>query len=41
MKVNYSLVERFDVNIIEAIAYNINPEHNVRRSPLRVFGCKH
>jgi hypothetical protein len=36
----YRLLEKFDVNIIEAISYKLNPEHNVRRSPLRVFGCK-
>lgn len=37
---NYNFLTRFDVNIIEAIAYKLNPENNVRRSPLMVFGCK-
>ncbi|RYZ85278.1 MAG: hypothetical protein EOP04_16320 [Proteobacteria bacterium] len=36
----YKFLERFDVNIIEAISYKLNPEHNVRRSPFSVYGCK-
>lgn len=36
---NYSFLARFDVNVIEAISYKLNPENNVRRSPLMVFGC--
>jgi len=37
---HYRLLAKFDVNIIEAIAYKLNPEHNIRRSPLSVYGCK-
>lgn len=37
---HYTFLERFDVNVIESFAYRFNPENNVRRSPLMVFGCK-
>lgn len=40
LNARYNLLEKFDVNIIEALAYKLNPEHNVRRSPLSVYGCK-
>jgi len=36
----YTYLKRFDVNVIESFAYRFNPENNVRRSPLIVFGCK-
>ncbi|MBC7371569.1 MAG: hypothetical protein H7326_08395 [Bdellovibrionaceae bacterium] len=36
----YTFLERFNVNVIEAISYKLNPEHNVRRSPFSVYGCK-
>lgn len=37
---NYKFITRFDVNVIEAFAYKFNPENNVRRSPLMIYGCK-
>ncbi|MGZ3804542.1 MAG: hypothetical protein ACXVB4_10055 [Pseudobdellovibrionaceae bacterium] len=37
---HYDFITRFDVNLIESIAYKLNPENNVRRSPLMIFGCK-
>lgn len=37
---NYTFLEKFDVNVIESIAYKFNPENNVRRSPLWIYGCK-
>jgi len=37
---HYHLVKTFEVNILEKIAYKLNPEHNVRRSPLSIYGCK-
>ena len=37
---NYVQLEKFTVNIIESISYRLNPEHNVRRSPFSIFGCK-
>jgi len=36
----FTFLEKFDVNVIEAFAYKFNPENNVRRSPLYIFGCK-
>lgn len=36
----FSFLARFDVNVIESIAYKLNPENNVRRSPLMIYGCK-
>jgi hypothetical protein len=37
---NYTFLEKFDVNVIESFAYKFNPENNVRRSPLWIYGCK-
>jgi len=40
LEAHYTFLEKFDVNVIESIAYKLNPENNVRRSPLRIYGCK-
>ncbi|HEY8270265.1 MAG TPA: hypothetical protein VIG33_05210 [Pseudobdellovibrionaceae bacterium] len=37
---HYKFLARFDVNMIESIAYKFNAENNVRRSPLMIFSCK-
>lgn len=40
LETHYTFLERFDVNVIETIAYRLNPANNVRRSPLSVYGCR-
>lgn len=35
-----NVIKIFNVNIIDNISYTLNPEHNERRSPLVMFGCK-
>ncbi len=40
LSTHYDFLARFDVNLIESIAYKLNPKNNVRRSPLMIFGCK-
>jgi hypothetical protein len=40
LRERFTYLERFDVNIIETVAYKLNAEHNVRRSPFRIYGCK-
>jgi hypothetical protein len=40
LDLKYRELDRFNVNVIEAVSYKLNPEHNVRRSPLTVFGCR-
>jgi hypothetical protein len=37
---NFRALDHFTVNAIESVAYKLNAEHNVRRSPLTVFGCR-
>lgn len=39
LNAHYTLLERLNVNVIEAVAYRLNPENNVRRSPLWVYSC--
>jgi hypothetical protein len=40
LEANFQRLDHFTVNAIESVAYKLNAEHNVRRSPITVFGCR-